>query len=70
MNSHDLLVDACENWGCYPLNLLMPAQLNSTLENCRRRLADDEKRLFDPTTEDVSLLELNDGDDGKHHSSV
>ncbi|KAM0425859.1 hypothetical protein ACHAPT_008797 [Fusarium lateritium] len=62
MNSHDLLVDGCENWPCYPCNLLKPVQLKSALERYRRRLGDDEKRLFDPTAEDISLLELNDGD--------
>ncbi|KAM6509940.1 hypothetical protein FALCPG4_017576 [Fusarium falciforme] len=63
MNSHDLLIDGCENWICYPYNLLRPVQLRSTLERFRQRLVDDENRLFDPTAEDVSLLELNDGDD-------
>lgn len=63
MNPHDLLVDGCENWPCYPCNLLRPVQLTSTLERYRRCLVDKEKRLFDPTVEAISLLELNDGDD-------
>ncbi|KAL2673948.1 hypothetical protein Neosp_012394 [[Neocosmospora] mangrovei] len=49
MDHHDVLVDGL--------------QLKSTLERYQKRLADDEKRLFDRTVEDVSLLELNDGDD-------
>ncbi|RTE80741.1 hypothetical protein BHE90_004789 [Fusarium euwallaceae] len=63
MDHHDVLLDGCENWSCYPCNLSRPAQLKSTLERYRRRLSEDEKRLFDPAEEDVGLLELNDGDD-------
>ncbi|KAJ4317350.1 hypothetical protein N0V84_007407 [Fusarium piperis] len=38
-------------------------ELTSNLERYRRCLVDKEKRLFAPTAEDISLLELNDGDD-------
>ncbi|RSL87372.1 hypothetical protein CDV31_016259 [Fusarium ambrosium] len=62
MNSHDLLVDASENWAYYPCNLLIPVHRKSTLQRYRRCLMNDET-LFDRTAEDISLLELNDGDD-------
>ncbi|WAO95674.1 Autophagy-related protein 1 [Fusarium falciforme] len=63
MDSHDRLVDLCENWTWYPCNLLRPLQLSSILERYRLWLKNDEKRLFDPTAEDIALLELRDGDD-------
>lgn len=65
MDSHDRLVDLCENWAWYPCNLLRPLQLSSILERYRLWLKNDEKRLFDPTAEDIALLELRDGDDGQ-----
>ena len=64
MDSHDLLVDGCENWIYYPSNLLKPAQLRSILDDFRKRLAHEQARLFDQKAEDIRLLELNDGDDG------
>ncbi|RSL72950.1 hypothetical protein CEP53_000901, partial [Fusarium sp. AF-6] len=63
MDSHDRLVDLSENWTLYPCNLLRPLQLSSILERYRQWLKNDEKRLFDPTAEDIALLELRDGDD-------
>lgn len=65
MDSRDRLVDLCENWTCYPSNLLRPSQLSSILERYRLWLTNDEKRLFDPAAENIALLELRDGDDGQ-----
>lgn len=66
MDSHDLLVDGCENWTYYPCNLLKPVQLRSSLDCFRIRLIHDQELLFDPAAEDIRLLELNDDDDGQH----
>lgn len=66
MDSHDLLVDGCENWSRYPSNLLRPVQLTSILERYHRQLLDVQNLRFDPAAEDIHLLELNDGDDGQY----
>ncbi|UPK95639.1 hypothetical protein LCI18_006574 [Fusarium solani-melongenae] len=63
MDSHDLLIDGCENWTYYPTKLLRPVQLKSTLEYFHKRLVHDQALLFDHETEAIRLLELNDGDD-------
>ncbi|EEU36981.1 uncharacterized protein NECHADRAFT_52101 [Fusarium vanettenii 77-13-4] len=70
MDPHDRLVDLCENWSRYPCNLLRPLQLSSILERYRQWLKNDEKRLFDPTAENIGLLELSDGDDAHSRAEL
>ncbi|KAF4981162.1 hypothetical protein FZEAL_2996 [Fusarium zealandicum] len=70
MNPYDALIDACKTWHVYPCNILQTTQLKSGLDGYRKRLDDNEKRLFSSIREDIYLLELDDGDNVYQDQSV
>ena len=62
---HDLLVDGCQEWARYPLNLLRPGQLKHYLRSRLTYLDRNNLRLFDPSKELLDCLEVYDGANGE-----
>jgi hypothetical protein len=65
MNTHDLLIQCCSQSSSYPCNLLKPCQRRTALVSASELLIKMEKRLFEPSKEEIVILEPKEGTYGK-----
>lgn len=67
MNTHDLFVQCCSDSSSYPRNLLKPCQPRHTLVSANQSLIEMKERLFEPSKEEIVILEPKESTYGKPH---